>query len=366
MVRTLQTFPDKEVGEFYNKNYINVKLQLDTTSNDSDEIKRWFADARMIATEAAVAAYPTILYFNPDGKLIDRLVGFSDARHFIEAGENAMVPGKQYKTLIEKYKANPGDAAILHALAIKANELYDEPLAGELSKKYLTIDKSITPDQVNFLLTFTTSSAAPGFLLAQNYPDEIDAVAGKGSAFQLVKGIISNEELIPYFEKSGGEAREIDWNDATVKLKSKYPAYADAVIRQGRLLSVNMEANPLHKIELAEKIIKDCKSKISADEYAEMLNVLAVTTIGGNDKLLLQQGLKWSNEELGYQYQDRKRNGNSRGINAIILYKLGQRQKAIIMQSKALTFMHKNDPDYIDSSNILNKMKKGVKNILAD
>src|SRR5689334_16594298 len=38
-------FPLPEAGEFFNANYINVKVQLDTTKNDDEYIKGWYRDA---------------------------------------------------------------------------------------------------------------------------------------------------------------------------------------------------------------------------------------------------------------------------------------------------------------------------------
>jgi thioredoxin-related protein len=361
-----QVFPQKEVGEFYNKNFINVKIQLDTTAKDNKEIKSWYADANQIATVAKVDAYPTILYFNPEGKLVHRTVGFNNAEGFLMSGEDAMNPEKQYITLVEKYKLNPNDTLVVQNLALRANEIRDEPLATELSAKYLTINKTLTPGQVNFLLNFTSSSSAPGFQLAQKYPSEIDAVAGKGSASQLLNKIILTEELSPYLEGNGNDLSKINWETVKAKLKSKYPAYADGVMREGKLLVFNMETNTRHKITIAKEMIKEFKDKISAEEYAEMLQSFAIGGMISNDKELLQCALRWSTDALKYKYQDYKKNLSNRFVNAIILYNMGQKQKAIAMQTETLSLMPKADEDYPEIVSLLNKMKKGVKNLFED
>src|SRR5690606_26355882 len=41
-------FPLAEVGEFFNKNFINVAVQMDVTKNDSKYEKSWYKDAKMI------------------------------------------------------------------------------------------------------------------------------------------------------------------------------------------------------------------------------------------------------------------------------------------------------------------------------
>ena len=37
-----QIFPLKEVGEFYNTKFLNLKLQFDTTQSDNEDVKNWY------------------------------------------------------------------------------------------------------------------------------------------------------------------------------------------------------------------------------------------------------------------------------------------------------------------------------------
>src|SRR4051812_25738356 len=61
-----QVFPLESVGKFYNANYINVKLQIDSTQNDNPEIQAWYTTANQIAHDYYVMAYPTYLFFDSD------------------------------------------------------------------------------------------------------------------------------------------------------------------------------------------------------------------------------------------------------------------------------------------------------------
>ncbi len=50
-------FPTKEAGDFFNANYLNVKIQFDSTANDNAEVKSWRKDMKAIEKEYAINAY---------------------------------------------------------------------------------------------------------------------------------------------------------------------------------------------------------------------------------------------------------------------------------------------------------------------
>lgn len=58
------TFTDSEVGSIFNKRFINLKI-------DAEEDQ----DGPAISRAYSVAAYPTLLFINGEGKLVKKLVG---------------------------------------------------------------------------------------------------------------------------------------------------------------------------------------------------------------------------------------------------------------------------------------------------
>jgi thiol-disulfide isomerase/thioredoxin len=49
-------FPQKESGDYMNDKFISVKVQLDTTAGDADNIKAWYSDGHDIAVKYGVRA----------------------------------------------------------------------------------------------------------------------------------------------------------------------------------------------------------------------------------------------------------------------------------------------------------------------
>ena len=73
-----KTFVNKEVGEYYNKNFICLKMDMEK----GEGIK--------IAGNYSIEAYPTYLFLDSKGEVKHRDLGFIDATRFIEVGKTAL------------------------------------------------------------------------------------------------------------------------------------------------------------------------------------------------------------------------------------------------------------------------------------
>ena len=70
-------FTDEKVGEFYNKHFINVKLDMEK------------GEGRTFARQYGVSAYPTLLYLNSEGKVVHKVMGAKRPDGFIQEGKKA-------------------------------------------------------------------------------------------------------------------------------------------------------------------------------------------------------------------------------------------------------------------------------------
>jgi len=103
-------FPLKEVGDFYNKNFINSKIDMEK------------GEGIEIAKKYAVMNYPTYLFVDGDGNLVHRVCGSREAEQFIQAGKNAMSKDASFFALEKKYKAEPTNSASAQAYFNAASE----------------------------------------------------------------------------------------------------------------------------------------------------------------------------------------------------------------------------------------------------
>ena len=72
-----KTFVNKEVGEYFNANFICVKMDMEKDEGPD------------VATRYSVEAYPTYLFLDYKGEVKHRDLGFIDAERFIQLGKTA-------------------------------------------------------------------------------------------------------------------------------------------------------------------------------------------------------------------------------------------------------------------------------------
>lgn len=72
------TFPDKAAGEYFNKNFVNIALDMEK------------GDGPAIAEKFQVTAYPTLIITDADGKMITYTRGYVEAAQLIEFGKYGM------------------------------------------------------------------------------------------------------------------------------------------------------------------------------------------------------------------------------------------------------------------------------------
>lgn len=347
---TANIFPQEKVGTFFNQNFINVKAQLDTTKADNDEVKSWYTDAHNIMTSYKVNVFPTYLFFDPNGKLVHRAIGSSEADQFLAKAKDAVDPEKQYYVMLDKYKAGKKDPQFLLNLAKASQEAYDMPVANSVSKEYLATQKDMfTKDNIEFIDRFTRSTKDQGFSFILNNPAKFDAVRGEGSANKKLTEIILNEEVFPMiFKKDAGVP---DWKTITTNLTAKYPAQANEVASTGKVFYYQNKRD-WNNFAVA---IQDYMKAYGAKANPAQLNEYAWTVFENcKDMSCVTDALEWSKRSF--------KDNNTPGFidtYANILYKLGRKDEAIAWEEKALGFASEGDKKgYQD---VIDKMKKGEK-----
>lgn len=73
-------YTDKEVGIFFNNNFINAKF---------DMLK---PEGMKLTETYKIVAIPTYLFLNSKGELVLKAIGFLDSKNFIKIGQSALTP----------------------------------------------------------------------------------------------------------------------------------------------------------------------------------------------------------------------------------------------------------------------------------
>ncbi len=75
MLKT-RVFPDKALGEFFNANFINAAIDMETEEGEK------------LATTYEVQGYPSLFFINPnDGKVVKMFLGYTEAKDLLDAAK---------------------------------------------------------------------------------------------------------------------------------------------------------------------------------------------------------------------------------------------------------------------------------------
>jgi hypothetical protein len=167
MAKNAFTMP--EVGEFYNTNFVNAKIDMEK------------GEGIDFAKLHQVELYPTLLFMDADGNLVHRTAGARDGKELIELGKVALNPEKNLAGLAKKFKENPSSFPVAYSYlaALKDAESKEQKTAFE---SYIsTQDKATWMNQSNWriLFDFVLNTESPMF---RHLLENRDAYAVKYSA----------------------------------------------------------------------------------------------------------------------------------------------------------------------------------------
>lgn len=229
-----EVYPNDSVALFMNERFISVKVQMDSTKVDDNQVKNWYADARMIDHEYHIQGYPSFLFFNSAGNLVYRNLGFQDVQAFLRNAANALNPvNLTYRTKLQKYMTGIKDYESMTGLAVYVRDIDgDDSLAKQIARDYfenylsgLSVNQVCTKASLDFISMFDLGNSSEiVFHLCYTESQMIDKAIGmNGWAKNYVRSRIIREELENKLLKDGKALyKNPDWENLTSDIKKKY------------------------------------------------------------------------------------------------------------------------------------------------
>ncbi len=138
-----QVFPQPQVGEFYNANFINVKMNME------DE------QGRKFGSKYPVSAYPTFFWIDPDGNVVFTTKGARNVDDFISLGKLAAKKydgSAKYKSLYDK---GDRDFETVYNYIIALNKSHKSSL--KVANEYFKSQSDLTTEEnLKMLIVATT------------------------------------------------------------------------------------------------------------------------------------------------------------------------------------------------------------------
>ena len=126
------TFMDESVGEYFNQNFINLKVDWEESEGVS------------LRNKFSVSAFPTLFFIGSDGEVIQKVVGGQDVKGLLRQGEMALGKvdySREYAALYEKGDRSPE----LIYNYVKALNKSSKPSLG-ISNEYLRTQEDLSTE----------------------------------------------------------------------------------------------------------------------------------------------------------------------------------------------------------------------------
>jgi len=147
-------FTDKAVSEFFNENFISVKMDMEK------------GEGITLKTDWNVTAFPTFVYFNPKGEIVHRVVGYHPAPNFMHYSSMALDENKMAANLQKKYDNGDRNGAFMYDYLVSLRLGNYDKLETEVAGKYLASlseEDLLKKENWNVIKYFMKDPSSTGF-----------------------------------------------------------------------------------------------------------------------------------------------------------------------------------------------------------
>jgi thioredoxin-related protein len=374
-----KVYTDKKVGDVVNSQFISVKLQMDETDKDDELVQSWYPVVKDFKQRYSIEGYPTFLFFNGDGKLIHKGLGYKSTSDFIDVAKDALTdPEERYAKSIVKFQKGQLDYQSMPDLAMQALGKKNRQLAIEVARTYkekyldtLTDENAFQKGNLKLLGHFCDvliNSKDRYFRLFYTNPDLADSIMAEKISGQVALIIIKKEELYNNIYGKDGmpiKSPKPKWKVYQRSIKNKYGEKYVDVIFPNEQIDFCLRANDWKNyVKYVNEKIKKYPPQMRGQTLGFGRGILADATILNqyawrlflfcDNKKHLEKGLAWA--ELALK-SDTVNHAAYYDTKANILYKIGKINEAVEMEELALRLSNNSDKAILEA---LRKMKTGL------
>lgn len=326
-------FPQQEVGEYFNANFVNAKIDMEK------------GEGIEIAKKYGVRSYPTYLFINGDGEEVHRSLGYTpEAKDFIVIAKDANDPNKRLSTLKQKFEKGDTNPELLKNLA--GLTVYNDPqTATKALEKYLPQVKTFTQEDVQMILMASQNTESPIYKIFKERKADIIKVFPEANYNAFDKSV----QVSALFKKSYN-AETKTWNDQyflTEAQKFMSKEEAEKTLQKAQMGRAARAKDFKTYEKLALEVYKDYQT-LSSNE----LNEIAWNFFENVDsKSGLQTAVKWAQESV------KKEESYANTDTLANLYnKVGDKKNAKIWAQKSVNLGKAAGEDVAETESLLKSL----------
>ena len=328
------TFKDEEVGNYFNRNFINVKLNMEDQG-----------DGTAVAEQFSVSSYPTFLFIGPDGELAYRSVGYQEPDDFLDLGKTVIEEAPKMAQYAKKYESGDRSLDFLYTYATALQKMED-PKSAEVAEAYLEKQTNWSnPKAIELIVANFAKIDHPAFEYAHQHSDDFIEEIGEESYNEFVSDAVVEKSIELYQEED------------KLPEKTCKALYMKYMKKDGEKKFYTFCMNLYEYVEEWENYARSAKTyveKFSADMDASTYNNLAWKFYVNVDaKADLEKALEWVltsiKLEKGYSNMD---------TAASLYYKLGNKGKAKKYAQEAIRLGKAQGEDVSMTEELLEKINQ--------
>lgn len=203
-------FPNEKVGDFYNRHFINMKIDME--KGMGLEFRKKYP----------VSAFPTLFFIDGKGELVQKAKGAKKADGLIELGQRVLEKADKSEEYAKQYKAGERDPAFVYKYVKALNRAGKSSL--RVANEYFDTEPDLsTAFNLRFLHEAATEADSKLFSMMTERRGAIEEIVGKAAFQRKVYDACKATAA-----KAGEFNSEFLLEEAQDKMKEHYPDRAKA------------------------------------------------------------------------------------------------------------------------------------------
>lgn len=266
-------FPQEKVGSFFNANFVNLKIDMEKPENSE------------FAGKYPVSAYPTLLFIDANGKIVQKAVGAKDADQLLEFAQKVLGRADKSADYEKQYAEGNRDPKFLLDY-IRALNAAGKPSL-KITNEYLATQTDFSTDiNLQFLYEGTVEADSRVFdLLVKNQSKTVALLGEEKVSARIEKACRNTVKKAIEFKSEAllGEAKS--------KMKTALPARAETFGYEADMSYYASTKDSKNYLKAAQSFQKSEIKNNSAKLHDLVISLLRAFP---EDPKTLEQAEKWA------------------------------------------------------------------------
>jgi thiol-disulfide isomerase/thioredoxin len=288
-------FTTREAGEYFNRYFINVKLDMER------------GDGLTFREKYPVSAFPTLFFIAPDGEVVHRHVGALDTEALLRTGRFALGKADDSGELAKRYEAGERDPALVlkyiaalnktgkPSLKVANEYLRNRKEPGSETDLRILLEASTEADSRVFELMLEQRAALEQLVGAEAVTERIEAACRATNAKAIEFNVEDLHRQAVAVMKKQLPPRAADFElDATLAFHRRSGQVGAYIKAAQAVAKARAKTDPVAVSKMAEELFNDRKSdKAVVDAAAGIAGQAARHAVSWEPGMTLAQILKF-------------------------------------------------------------------------